>query len=343
MLGLFTSPLLQRHALPAAMPDRAGGHPERPARLQALLSACEAARLIEKSPLPPADLAFDVPELASADVFDTSAEPAGNALLELVHPPEHLQRIADLSRAGGYADGGDTYLCEHSDDAARRAVSCALKGVDFALAGGSRHGIALVRPPGHHAEPDRAMGFCLYATAAIAARYAMSAHGIGRIATVDFDVHHGNGTQSCFYDDPDVLTVSLHQSPQTLWPGTGFASETGAGRGEGACLNIPLDPGTDDEAYLATLRQRVIPAVEKFDPDLLIIVAGFDAHRDDPLAAISLTASGFRQIGRRLAELAEHCCNGRLVVTVEGGYNLMALGESFIAFIEGLNAQGNRM
>lgn len=340
MLGLFTSPLLQRHALPAATPDRSGGHPECPARLQALLSACEAARLIQKSPLPPHDPGFDVPELARADLFDPSAAPAGDEVLELIHPPEHLQRIARLARVEGFADANDTYLCRHSDDAARRAVACAVKSVDFVMGGDSRHGVALVRPPGHHAEPDRTMGFCLYSTAAIAARYAMATYGIERVATVDFDVHHGNGTQACFYSDPNVLTVSLHQSPQTLWPGTGYASETGAGPGEGASLNIPLDPRTEDETYLAALQSRVVPAVEAFRPDLLIAVAGFDAHRDDPLAHLSLTAGGFGQIGRHLAELADRCCGGRVIVTLEGGYDLKALGESFIAFVQGLEAHG---
>lgn len=331
MLGLFTSPQLQRHAPPGL-----AGHPERPERLQSLLSACEAAGLIDASPLPASDVEFEVPQLARADHFDPTIEPADDRLLRLIHPAAHLERISSLSRTGGYADAGDTYVCAHSDDAARRAVACAVGAVDFVMQGVTRHGIALVRPPGHHAEPDRAMGFCLYATAAIAARHAISAHAVERIVIVDVDVHHGNGTQACFYTDPKVLTVSLHQSPQTLWPGTGFAWETGAGAGEGTCLNIPLDPGTDDEVYLATFTERVIPAVKAFKPNLLFAVAGFDAHRSDPLASLSLTSTGFAAIGRSLAELADGCCDGRLVATVEGGYDLRALGESFVAFVQGL-------
>ena len=289
--------------------------PERPDRIRAVHAAAKAAGFAET----------------------IAHEPADDAALLRVHPRGYVDFIAGLAAdGGGYADAGETYVGPHSDAVARLAVACATSAADLVMGGEARRAFAAVRPPGHHALADRAMGFCLFATAAIVVRHLQQVHGLSRVAVVDFDVHHGNGTQAIFYDDPNVLMVSLHQDPRTLWPGSGFADEVGEGRGRGFTLNVPLPPGTGDAAYLDVLRDRVLPRVRNFRPEAIVVSAGFDAHEDDPLAGLSLTADGFGKIGRELAALADEVCGGRLVATLEGGYDLRALGESVVAFLREL-------
>ena len=180
------------------------------------------------------------------------------------------------------------------------------------------------------------MGFCLFANVSIAARYLQKAHGIGRIAIVDFDVHHGNGTQAVFEADPSVQFISLHQDPRTCYPGTGYAYEVGVGAGRGFTMNLPFPPGAGDEEYLDAMRQRVIPRLDEFGPEFLLISAGFDAHAEDPLAQIELSEEAFGQITAMLVEAAERHCAGRIVSALEGGYNLRALGRSVVRHLVAL-------
>jgi acetoin utilization deacetylase AcuC-like enzyme len=196
--------------------------------------------------------------------------------------------------------------------------------------GDVRRAFAAVRPPGHHAEPDAAMGFCLFSNVAIAARYLQQQHGLSRIGIVDFDVHHGNGTQAAFEDDPSVLFISLHQDPRTCYPGSGHGYEAGCGHGEGFTLNIPMTPGADDDDYLAAFDTKVLPVLDAFRPEALLISAGFDAHHADPLAQIQLSEECYERMTRLLVGVAETHCGGRVISALEGGYNLRALGRSVV-------------
>lgn len=250
--------------------------------------------------------------------------PATDEDLLAAHDAEHLDRLAQVAKAGSATMfGPDTYVLPVSYSIARLAAGAVLRVVDAVLAGRAANGMAAIRPPGHHATRDTAMGFCLLNNVAIAARYAQRQHGVGRILIVDYDVHHGNGTQDIFYDDPSVYYVSTHQSP--LYPGTGDVREIGEGDGEGFTLNIPLAPGTGDAGYMQVFGEIIIPAAERFEPQLILVSAGFDAHWADPLANLRLTLSGYDRLARMLRQLAERVCGGRIVFVLEGGYNLTAL------------------
>jgi len=210
-----------------------------------------------------------------------------------------------------------------SYEEARRAAGGGLTVLDAMMAGRVRNGFCAVRPPGHHAERDRAMGFCLFNNIAVTARYAQARHDLKNVLIVDWDVHHGNGTQNTFYADPTVFYFSIHQYPH--YPGSGAADQTGRGEGEGRTLNVPLPAGCDDKAYREALVDRLIPAMESFPPDLILISAGFDAHRDDPLAGMMVTDEGFGGMTKLLVALAEERCGGRLLSFLEGGYSLEGL------------------
>jgi acetoin utilization deacetylase AcuC-like enzyme len=239
-----------------------------------------------------------------------------------VHSAAHVVAIASFNGRAGMIDE-DTFTSPDSEEVARLAAGAALTAVDRVLDGpaGSR-ALALVRPPGHHAEPDRAMGFCLYNNVAVAAAWAR-ARGLARVAIVDYDVHHGNGTQAAFYEDPAVLFVSSHQFP--FYPGTGAASETGAGAGKGFTLNVPLAAGATDADYDGAYRDLVTPAVRDFRPELILVSAGFDAHEQDPLASMRMTTEGYGRLTTRLLALADELCDGRIVFVTEGGYDIDAL------------------
>jgi acetoin utilization deacetylase AcuC-like enzyme len=247
-----------------------------------------------------------------------------------VHTQEHVDAIA-ATRGKATMIDEDTFTSPDSDAIALLAAGAVLTGVDHALDGpkGSR-ALVLVRPPGHHAEADRAMGFCLYSNIAVGAAYARS-RGCARVAIVDYDVHHGNGTQWIFYEDPTVLFVSSHQYP--FYPGTGAASETGRGAGLGFTLNLPLDPGARDDEIERKYSEQVLPAVRAFKPSLLMISAGFDAHEKDPLGQVRMTTEGFGRLTKALVALADAVCEGRVVLVTEGGYDLEALADSLNAVI----------
>lgn len=241
-----------------------------------------------------------------------------------VHTPGHLallEKISTLPRA--VRIDADTYACPSSLEIARLSAGAAVQAVNAVLQGQAANGLVAARPPGHHAEPDRAMGFCLFNNIAIATRHAQKAFGIERILIVDYDVHHGNGTEAVFYDDPSVLFISTHQHP--LYPGTGAVTDTGTGRGEGFNINVPLPAGVDDQGYATVFEQIVAPAAARYQPELILVSVGFDAHWLDPLAGMQLSLTGYAYLSRQLVQMAERLCSGRIIFIMEGGYNLDAL------------------
>lgn len=245
-----------------------------------------------------------------------------------------VRRRCETETERSLLDHGDTVVSRRSYAAAVAAVDAALTAGDAVATGRASSAFCGVRPPGHHALPDEAMGFCLFGTISILARYLQLRHGVGRVAIVDWDVHHGNGTQHFFYEDPSVFFVSLHQHP--LWPGSGRASERGDGPGEGFTLNVPIPPFTPESDYLSTFEAKVLPALDVFRPEILLISAGFDAHVADPLASLQLTEAGFSQLTRWLRQLADQHCRGRIVSCLEGGYNLDAVEASVAAHVNAL-------
>jgi acetoin utilization deacetylase AcuC-like enzyme len=259
--------------------------------------------------------------------------PASTKWILKVHTAEHLKSVKEACERGVTVldREGDTYVCRESYAVALLAVGGVLAGIDAVMGGKVKNAFCAVRPPGHHAGISRAMGFCLFNNVAIGTRYAQEEYGLKRVAIVDWDVHHGNGTQEIFYEDPSVLYVSTHQYP--YYPGTGSASERGKRKGEGFTLNIPLSAGTDGEEYVKLFKEKIVPALQDFKPDILLISAGFDAHKDDPLAAIFLDDSTYSEITRMLAEFAEKHCQGRIVSVLEGGYDLQALPRSVKAHL----------
>ncbi len=287
------------------------GHPERPDRLRA------------------------VEEALSTEMFDPlireQAPEADTAVFALAHPQSHVDRVRQLIPEEGLAAiDADTSASPKSIEAARRAVGAALAGVDAVFSGDADNIFAAVRPPGHHAEKTTAMGFCLFNTAAIAARYAQQTHGAERVAILDFDVHHGNGTQDIFYNDPSVFFGSSHQMP--LYPGTGAINETGVGN----IVNAPLRNGDSSAPFREAWCERLLPALEAYSPDLIILSAGFDAHYRDPLAGINLYADDFDWITGKLLSVAEKHCQNRVVSLLEGGYDLLGLAESAAAHVNRL-------
>jgi acetoin utilization deacetylase AcuC-like enzyme len=259
--------------------------------------------------------------------------PATEAEVLRFHTRAHLDRIRSMSAAGGGDASALTPFGTGSYEIALLAAGGAIEAVDAVLSGRVRNAYALVRPPGHHATHDVGMGFCLFGNVAIAVMHARAERGVGRIATVDWDVHHGNGTQAAFYDSPDVLTISLHQD--NLFPAhSGGLAERGTGAGEGYNLNIPLPPGCGDGAYLEAFRRVVIPALERFRPELIVVPSGFDASGVDPLGRMMVSAEGFRQMTRMLMAAADRLCGGRLVMSHEGGYSAMYAPYCGLAVLE---------
>lgn len=258
--------------------------------------------------------------------------PATDEQLTRVHDAEYVS-LVDETAGRAVALDPDTVTSPESSDVARLAAGAACAAVDAVLDGTAQRGMAMVRPPGHHAERGRAMGFCLFNNIAIAAAHAR-ARGASRVAVVDYDVHHGNGTQWSFYEDPSVLFISSHQFP--FYPGTGAANETGRGAGEGFTVNLPLDAGATDADYERVYEAVAFPVLRQFKPDLILLSAGFDAHERDPLAGMRVTTAQFGRLTAALAAVADDVCRGRLVAVTEGGYDLRALADSLRAAIGAL-------
>ena len=291
--------------------DPGPGHPESPARLRAVLDA------------------LDDPGFAALDRLE--APRATREQLARVHRAEFIDEIFDnVPQQGWYRLDADTVMSPASAEAALRAAGAVCAAVDDAISGHHRRAFCAVRPPGHHATPTTAMGFCLFNSVAVGAAQALAVHGLVRVAIVDFDVHHGNGTQDIFWNDPRVLYASSHQSP--LYPGTGARTETGAGN----IVNLPLAPGTGSTEFRAAYRNVVLPALDAFAPQLVMISAGFDAHRLDPLANLKLETEDYGWITERLVGLAARHAHGRVVSSLEGGYSLTALRESTVAHVAAL-------
>jgi acetoin utilization deacetylase AcuC-like enzyme len=276
-------------------------------------------------------------ELLKAKGYDRKAgmlAPRAASLEELarVHQPSYIKTIESTAREGGAWLDADTYISQGSYQAAVYAAGGVLTALETVLAGEADTAFALVRPPGHHAMPDRAMGFCLFNNMAVGASHLLNQTGLSRVAIVDFDVHHGNGTQVMFDADRRVLYCSVHQSP--LYPGTGHLEDTGAGEGRGTKVNIPLPPGSGDADYRVAFEQVVVPALQRFAPEFIMVSAGYDAHREDGLASMGLSVSGYAWMTDALNRTARECCGGRLVLTLEGGYNLTALSYSVMATLK---------
>jgi acetoin utilization deacetylase AcuC-like enzyme len=251
-----------------------------------------------------------------------------------IHSVEYIHRFEAACRSGlPYLDTPDCAICPQSYAVALLAAGACTGAVDAVLNGQVRKAFCAVRPPGHHAEYDAALGFCFLNNTAIAAHYARRHYGVQRLLIFDWDVHHGNGTQHAFEADADVFVCSIHQDPQTLYPGTGYATETGVGPGQGATLNLPMPAGSGDEDYRRMLDTHFVPAAKAFKPELVLLSTGFDPHADDPLAAIRLTDEGFAWMGRMICDLADQFASGRLISILEGGYNLDVLRRCVSAHI----------
>ena len=328
-VGFCTHPAMLEH-------DTGPYHPERPDRLIAISKALRAAGLLH-TPDPFPDLQIDFGPLAPARsrLVELTAAPADEKWLQLVHRREYIERVRHVCRHNGVLDQGDTPCMHRSFEAALWSVGCALQCCDAVMNGQVQRAFAAVRPPGHHAEPHLPMGFCLFSNIAIAARYIQKCYGIERIAIVDFDVHHGNGTQAAFEHEATVHFTSLHQDPRTCYPRTGFAWEIGTGIGRGYTLNLPFNPGAEDADYLRVVDLRVVPELEEYQPQVLMISAGFDAHYAETLAEpqIRLTEEGYELLTRSLMAVAARHCQGRVISLLEGGYNLRSLGRSVVRHI----------
>ncbi len=259
--------------------------------------------------------------------------------IEKLHNPDYIERFRRACEKGNpILDTGDCGICPKSFEIARLAVGGVFAACDAMLAGEITNAFCAVRPPGHHAERSQAMGFCFFSNVALGARYLQEKHGLERIAIVDWDVHHGNGTQHLLESDPSVLYISLHQDPSSCYPGTGRKTETGKGPGQGATLNFPFPPHSTDQDYIEIMDGDVLPALEAFQPDCLMISAGFDAHRDDPLAHMNLTQKGYMVMGALLGSFAKDCCQSRIITVLEGGYNLAVLEECVFDHIQMLKS-----
>lgn len=286
------------------------GHPEHAGRIRAVWRRLDEAGLM-------------------ARLQRQDAAPASEDQIRLVHTAAYYQLVMSTAAMDRWNRlDADTYVGPMSAEVALLAAGGVVDAVAAVLEGKADNALAAVRPPGHHAMPDRAMGFCIFGNVAVAARVAQQAYGLKRVMIVDYDVHHGNGTEAMFYDDPSVYFVSLHQWP--LYPGTGALTDIGRGAGRGATLNIPVAPGNGDANYAALFEKVLWPAAERFQPELILVSVGHDAHWSDPLAGMKLTLTGYAHLAREMQRMADKLCGGRVVFVMEGGYDLDALSYGMV-------------
>jgi acetoin utilization deacetylase AcuC-like enzyme len=306
--GLFAHPACFNHVTPP-------GHPERVDRLRAVLDALNALPSLDRR---------EAPRAKNDSLIRAHDRQLVEGILSATIGPDDFERI-----------DADTTMSAGSGEAALRAAGAVIAAVDAVMAGQMDNAFCAVRPPGHHAERQRAMGFCLFNSIAIGALHARAVHGLKRVAVVDFDVHHGNGTQDIFFDDPGLFYASTHQFP--LYPGTGLASERGVA---GNIVNVPLPPGAGGTAFRSVFEEQILPALEIFEPQFTFISAGFDAHEADPLAALRLQVEDFEWATQQLCLLAKRVCGGRVVSALEGGYDLESLARSTVAHVRALACGG---
>jgi acetoin utilization deacetylase AcuC-like enzyme len=300
--GFYTNPIFLEHDT--------GSHPENANRLRAISDRLESEGMLEK-------------------LKPQSGRPATTEELKMLHTDKLISEVEAASESGARnLHTPDCVISPQTYNAALYAVGSVLDGVVEVAERRFDNAFCAVRPPGHHAENDYAMGFCFFNNIALAAEFLSSELGFKRILIFDFDVHHGNGTQHLFEERSDVYFVSMHQDPRTCYPGTGYADESGKGAGSGYTLNVPVLPGMGDEEYLQTFYDQVQPKLEEYSPDFILVSAGFDAHRDDPLAALNLTEQTFSKLTFELKQLAERHAGGRIMSMLEGGYDLNALSSS---------------
>ncbi len=294
--------------------DTGPHHPETAKRLTAIIESLRTTGLLE-------------------NLFPIESEPAKRDIIAFCHEPDYIDKFErDVTNASPFIHTPECPLSPDTFEVARYAVGGVLKGVDEVLEGRVNNCFCAVRPPGHHAERSRAMGFCYFNNVAIAARYLQKQHDIDRIMIIDWDVHHGNGTQHMFEENPSVFYISLHQDPSSCYPGTGWSQETGRGKGKGYTLNFPMPPGSSDKEYLKAM-EHIEQKMDHFKPQFVLISAGFDAHMADPLAHIRLTKKGYESLTRSVKDIAASYAKGRIVSVLEGGYNMEALKESLEAHI----------
>ena len=298
-----------------------GMHPENPARIAAIDAELERQGLLSGRP----EIAFGA---------------AAREVVARVHDEEYLQLLDDIVEAGGGWIDADTMCAPDSVETAYHGAGAAVAAVDAILGNTIRRAVVLGRPPGHHAYADRAMGFCLLNMVAVAAEHALD-HGLDHIAIVDWDVHHGNGTEAIFAARPDVLFLSVHQYGGGFFPGTGPATFTGTGAGEGYTINVPLRSGAGDDDYSAVFDEQLSPAIAAFAPELILVSAGFDAHQRDPLGSMRVTDAGFAEMARTVVGWAEAYCDGRLLAVLEGGYDLVGLAASVAAVLRVFDGAGD--
>ena len=297
-----------------------GQHPENASRLEAIISYLEQSQLIRQlTPIRPR--AASVEELS------------------LVHHKQYISHIQEVAQNGGGWLDVDTVMSPDSYEAALYAAGGVIKAGEAVMQGKVGSAFALVRPPGHHATTTQAKGFCLFNNVAIATSYTLEKYNLERIAIVDFDVHHGNGTQESFYHNQQILYISTHESP--FYPGTGYIGETGSGTAEGTTVNIPLPAGCGDAEYLSAFTEIIVPVVRRFKPQFILVSAGYDCHWADGLAMMQLTTTGFTRMTTIIKELADELCSGRLVFTLEGGYHPTALATSVKATFDVLLGNSN--
>ena len=295
------------------------GFPESPERLDAILEHLESTGLIND---------LDIVEPLRKD----------KDFCKLVHDDEYITRVRQACELGApIVDTGDNPISKNSYDTALLAVGGITEAVDKIFTGKANNAMALLRPPGHHAEKSMAMGFCLFNNVAIAARYAQQNYEVERVAIIDFDVHHGNGTQHTFESDPTVMYASLHQYP--FYPGTGATEEMGIGDGKGTTINYPLNYGVGDNEFIDIFNNSLSDKILKYNPGLIIVSAGFDAHIDDPIGGLSVTTKGYYDISNILMNIADEVCGGKIMSSLEGGYNLKALAESVEAHLLALQGK----